>query len=134
MKEEMISSEHEALERDILELSKELNAPGEQESSKETIKKILGERIYQSPLPPTPEELKPPPISPKKVTPLPRYAEDLPAQARLKAEELIDLAWHKGIMKAIKEVRKTDPLTMDVFHDAITEKLYQEFKKRGLLK
>ena len=134
MKEEVGSSEHEALERDILELSKELKTFSAPEITKETIRQVLGERIYQSPLPPTPEELKAPTPSPKQTSPLPKYAEDLPAEARLKAEELIDLAWHKGIIRAVKEVRKTDPLTMDVFHDAITEKLYQEFKKRGLLK
>ena len=134
MKEEKESVEHEALERDILELSKELNAPNAPEANKETIKQILGEKIYQSPLPPTPEAERPPPLPQRQTSPIPKYAESLPAEARLRAEELIDLAWHKGVIKAIKEVRKTDPLTMDIFHDAVTEKLYQEFKKRGLLK
>ncbi|HEY4475615.1 MAG TPA: hypothetical protein VJB92_02760 [Candidatus Paceibacterota bacterium] len=131
--------EHAALEKEIKELTKEIEQSGNLEQGKEAIKEAIGERIYKSPLPPETEQASQaqPQTSKEKAkdtSSLPSYAGKLPAEAKLRAEQILDLAWHKGINAAIKEVRKTDPLTMDLFHDAITEKLYQEFKKRRILK
>lgn len=132
--------EHSILEQEIAELEQEIKTGGTIEKGKEAIREKMGERIFGSPLPPAPSPSTPPATgqassgTQKVKSPLPRYAEELPAEAKFKAEKLLDFAWHKGLRAAIAEVRKSDPLTMDLFHDAITEKLYEEFKKRGVLK
>jgi len=43
-------------------------------------------------------------------------------------------AFQHGIHKAAKEARGQGAFFLDAFHDALTDKLYQEFKKRKLLK
>ncbi len=58
---------------------------------------------------------------------------DIPDDQKIKVEKLLDFAWHKGLSAAIKKVKKEDPLTIDMFHDAITDKLYEEFKRRKIL-
>ncbi len=130
---------HEILEQELVELEEEMRTGGTIEKGKEAIKEKMSERIFGSPLPPSPTPSTslgqaPPSQKTQGRSPLPSYAQELPAEAKFKAEKLLDFAWHKGIRAAVKEVKKSDPLTMDLFHDAITEKLYQEFKKRGILK
>ena len=66
-------------------------------------------------------------------SPLPDYAVNAPAEAKLEVEYLLDLALHKGIAAAHEEAKKSSPFIQDVFHDAIAGKLYDEFKKRGIL-
>lgn len=129
---------HAELEQEILDLGGRIERGASHGKVRETIRESMGERIYGSPLPPeriseaTPQ--RPSAAPPQSAGPLPRYASDAPAEVKLKAEELLELAWHKGISAAVKEARKADPLTMDIFHDAITEKLFEEFIKRGILK
>ena len=131
--------EHSILEQEIAQLEQEIKSGGALEKGKEAIREKMSEKIFGSPLPPSPAPSAglgqtAPPQKPQARSPLPSYAQELPAEAKFKAEKLLDFAWHKGIRAAIKEVKKSDPLTMDLFHDAITEKLYQEFKRRGILK
>ncbi|KKU14758.1 hypothetical protein A3A20_00700 [Candidatus Wolfebacteria bacterium RIFCSPLOWO2_01_FULL_45_19] len=66
---------------------------------------------------------------------LPDYAEDFSAETKLKIEELIDMAIHKGIEKAATAARKSGSAAiMDAFHDAVTTKLLEEFQRLGILK
>ena len=44
------------------------------------------------------------------------------------------MAFMDGILKAANEAKKSNPFVLDAFHDALTGKLYDEFKRRGLLK
>jgi len=125
--------EHSALERDIQELSQEVKEAGSEERTREVIRSSVAEKIYGPGVIPKPSA-SPAPPPPSLGSPLPHYAENLPAEVKLKVENLLDLVWHKGIDNAVKEVKKSDPLTMDLFHDAITEKLFNEFKRRGILK
>lgn len=127
--------EHSALEQEIQELSREIRDKGNVEQAREIIKSRVAEKMYGS-MPPTSQGVAAQPQKPKPKSsgPLPNYAQDLPAEVKLNVEGLLDLAWHKGINAAVKKVKKSDALTMDLFHDAITEKLYNEFKVRGLLK
>ena len=67
-------------------------------------------------------------------TVLPKYMSDEPADVRFQVEKLIDLAWHKSIVAAVKVARKSPPLILDAFHDSLTDKLYEELKRRGHLK
>jgi len=127
---------HAELEREIQELSGRIERGVEPETLKETIRKRMGEKIYGAPPEKSTEVIgqKLPSAPPSSAGPLPSYASDAPADVKLKAEVLLKLAWDKGITAAVREARKADPLTIDIFHDAITEKLYEEFKSRGILK
>ncbi len=129
---------HAELEREIRELGANIERGTRPETVKDTIRERMGERIYGS-MPKsgkTSETILQRPSSAPALSagPLPGYASDAPDGTKLKAEVLLKLAWDKGITAAVREARKADPLTMDIFHDAITEKLYEEFKKRGILK
>lgn len=124
--------EHAALEKDIERLSAELKSGrAEEEKHKEALRAALGTTIYR-------EEMRvdidkkraesaPPSV-------LPSYLQKAPNEIKLMVEKLLDKAWHKGIEAAAKEARQQGPLILDAFHDALTDKLYEELKKRGVLK
>lgn len=65
---------------------------------------------------------------------LPNYMSEAPESARLEVESLVEKAMREGIEKAVKEASGSSPYILDAFHDALTGKLYEELKKRGLLK
>lgn len=65
---------------------------------------------------------------------LPDYLIVEPAQIKNEVERLISIAFSEGIEKSVKEARKQNPFILDAFHDALTSKLYEELKKKGLLK
>lgn len=129
---------HDALEADIRELADATRERTSGDITKESLEETIREKVYGpdpriSPneadrvqMNATPNAVKP--------SPLPSYASTVDPQSRLRAEELLDLAWHKGLRAAVKDVKKESPIVMDLFHDAITERMYDEFKKRGILK
>lgn len=55
-------------------------------------------------------------------------------EVKNRVEGLINLAFLKGIEAATKEAASSGPFILDAFHDALTSKLYEELKRRGLLK
>ncbi|MEK9186520.1 MAG: hypothetical protein AAB885_02965 [Patescibacteria group bacterium] len=125
---------HEKLEKDIETLSAELRTlPTEKQAEKEALKSLLKVKIYGGSDQNTP-------ISKKTDQPedsiavLPKYMETAPETLKLEVEKLLDIVWHKGIPTAVKEARKTTPLVIDAFHDALTDRLYEEFKKRKIIK
>ncbi len=127
-----ISPEHLAIEQDIAAISADLKARKAAEGgiSKEDLKSAIGARIEAAPASAAATAGKP---SQPTSSSLPAYAQNAPEGIRLKIEKLIDIAWHKGIWRAVQEARSSDPLTLDALHDALTDKIYDEFKKRGLL-
>ncbi|TSC89086.1 MAG: Uncharacterized protein G01um10143_467 [Parcubacteria group bacterium Gr01-1014_3] len=130
-----VSPEHLAIEQDIAAISADLKARrggqarknAEQGISKEDMKSAVSTRIESSPAPGASSS------SQSSASTLPSYTQNAPEEVRLKIEKLIDLAWHKGIWRAVQEAKNSDPLTLDALHDALTDKIYEEFKKRGLL-
>ena len=130
--------EHAALEKDIADLTEAAKERSGGAVTKETLRETITERVY-GPAPEVKSGVRGT-STPKSATgavdqgPLPAYAADVPQETKLRVEELLDLALHKGLSAAIKRVRKDTPLAMDLFHDSITERLYGEFKRRGILK
>ena len=49
-------------------------------------------------------------------------------------EELVAQAFDKGLEDAIRAAKRCDPFIEDAFHDALTEQLIPELKRRGILK
>lgn len=123
--------EHGALEQDIERLSQEVRERKEAgiEKPEQAVKEALKERIYP---PPTGG---PPPGEPTDTASqvLPAYLQKESPEVKLKVEELIDFTFHQGIDKGIEEARKFGPFVLDALHDALTAKLYEELKNRGLL-
>jgi hypothetical protein len=65
---------------------------------------------------------------------LPDYLLAESSQVKNKVEDLISMAFSRGIEASAKEAAKAGPFILDAFHDALTSKLYEELKNRGLLK
>lgn len=128
--------EHTELEADIQRLMQDIKERRGGVPEKEALKAALREeinaeqaKIYTGVPPPASRQntLQPSPL-------LPKYVNDSPEEVRLAVEKLIDFAFHNGIRKAAKEAKGQGPFFLDAFHDALTDKLYQEFKERKLFK
>lgn len=124
---------HAILEQEIKELAAELKSfRSAAEAEKESLKAAVKSYTEQtSPAQAAPLSVKP---SGPKTQILPKYLDTAPEETKLAVEELLDLAWHKGIKKAAEEAKRAGPLILDAFHDALTDKLYEEFKKRKLIR
>ena len=123
--------EHVELEKDIERLAAEVKEKGgtTPEAQREAVKQAVAKEIYpasETSVPKQTEVSAPSPI-------LPNYLQNASHEVRLKVEQLVDLAWHKGIRAAVKEAEKSGSFFVDALHDALTDKLYNEFKNRGLL-
>ncbi len=64
---------------------------------------------------------------------LPDYMKDASQDTKQRVEFLIDMALKKGIGKAASEAQKSGPYFLDAFHDALTDKLYEELKSRKII-
>jgi hypothetical protein len=64
---------------------------------------------------------------------IPDYLKDSPPEIKLRVEKLVDSVFHQGIEKTVKEAKQAGPFILDAFHDALTDKLYDELKKRNLI-
>jgi hypothetical protein len=125
------SFSHEALERDIEKLSQEIRElkSVDRSNGREFLKQTLHGQFF------APSDSSGSDSVTKKTNGvLPGYLKDAPAETKFAIEKLIDFAWHKGIMSAIKLAKEGDPLVLDAFHDALTDKLYDELVSRGHLK
>jgi len=126
---------HSIIEKDIERLSKEIaekkNLPEYKEvPERELIKQTLQPLVRQA----TSDKQQ---VTKKeeetKETVLPDYLKDSPPEIKLRVEKLVDLVFHQGIEKTIKEANQAGPFILDAFHDALTNKLYDELKKRNLI-
>ncbi len=124
--------EQPKIEQDIENLAKAIQEKGLSEKGREALKSVLLEKTSA----PQPVAQAPVvPVTPKKDTGnLPNYMAAEPAELKQKVEVLIASAWKHGIKAAAKEASAAGPMMLDAFHDALTDKLYSELKKRGLLK
>lgn len=134
---ESAQGKHSALEADIEKLSKEVaekrNLPEYKElSEKELVKEHL-RSIIKPPITggekPVVKSQEPSAVSEI----LPDYLKDSTAEIKLQVEKLVDLVFHQGLEKTVKEAKKTRPFILDAFHDALSDKLYEELKKRKMI-
>ena len=127
---------HNIIEQDIKRLSQEIaekkklleyKEVPEKELIKQTIEPLVKQSYIQSS-----QQLAQARKAAKKTT-LPDYLKDSPDKIKLQVEKLVDSVFHQGISKTIKEAQKAGPFILDAFHDALTDKLYDELKKRKYL-
>lgn len=126
---------HNIIEQDIERLSREVkekrNLPEYKEvPERELIKQTLQPLIRPS-APAAPLVAKPAPSTEETI--LPDYLKDSPAEIKLQVEKLVDAIFHQGIEKTVKEANRAGAFVLDAFHDALTDKLYEELKKRNLI-
>ena len=119
--------EHSALEQEIKELSIEIKERGLSEKGKEAVKTLVQEKISL----PTAGPSTAPTVG---SSILPDYLDKESPAVKLKVEKLLDLALHHGLKRAANEAKGMNPIEIDAFHDALTDKLYAELKARGFLK
>ncbi len=126
---------HNILERDIEILSKEIaekrNLPEYKNMpEKELIRQTLQPMVKpQTVIPQSVNGQKSMVNSPL----LPDYLNDSPAAIKLEVEKLIDSVLREGVEKAAKRARESGAFVLDAFHDALTDKLYDALKERGLI-
>ncbi len=129
----MPSNFDSALEQDIIRLSNEVkqrveSAPEQEISRREIVKSAIGSQILSH------QPAQAVPQDPGQPSPmLPQYLQEESPEVRLKVEELVDFAFHKGIDASISEAKKYSPFILDAFHDTLTTKIYEELKSRNLL-
>lgn len=124
--------EHARLEQEIQILSREVKehqktAAGEI-TDKAALTAVLQKRSDAAAAPP-------PSSAPTDQSPsvLPAYLQKESPENKLKIEELVDKAFHKGIDAALREARNYGPFFLDAYHDTLTSRLYEELKARKLL-
>lgn len=64
---------------------------------------------------------------------LPNYLKDSSGEEKIRVESLVSMALEKGLDRAAKEARQSTPFILDAFHDALTDKLYEELKNRKII-
>lgn len=63
-----------------------------------------------------------------------QLSEDARKELEAKLQKLIDVAFERGLVDAIKEARAAnDPYLLDAFHDTLVDRLYEELIRRRKL-
>lgn len=127
--------EHSALEADIERLSKEIAEKRKLPEYKELSEKEIIRQKLQPLIKPGVQLIKPAvqSIEQTKETFFPNYLKDSSPEIKLQVEKLVDLVFHQGIEKTVKEANQAGAFILDAFHDALTDKLYEELKNRKLI-
>lgn len=124
------------IEKDIERLNKEIiekrNLPEYKKvPEKELVRQALQPLIKQQVNYPIQTQKQPIIRSEDKI--LPDYLKDSPVELKLHVEKLLNLVFHQGIKKTVKEASRAGAFVLDALHDALTDKLYEELKNRGLI-
>jgi len=127
--------EHKALEADIERLGKEIAEKRsllehKSLSDRELVKQTLHPIIKQAAVEPQTVASQP---SLAQSNILPNYLQNSSTDIKIEVEKLIDLTLHQGIEKVVKIASKSNAFILDAFHDALTDKMYEELKKRKLI-
>jgi hypothetical protein len=64
---------------------------------------------------------------------LPAYAQKEDPSIKNKVEHLVALTLQKGLEEGIGFAKKEDPFVIDTYHDALSDVLLEEMKKRKLI-
>lgn len=133
-----IEAEIAALTREIeikrraLEAQNGIVSEGE---DKEFVRTALAEKIRQSfsaapPASSVSSAVPVPPPPPKPASQGASYLDSLDDATSAKVNVLIQEFFTKGLERAIRDAKNEEPYVMDAFHDALTDKLYEELKRR----
>ena len=119
------------LEKDIERLSNEIkNFSPEKPVPREAVKEALRPMVNPAPQVSSSSSARADEVENEI---LPAYLKDSSPEIKLKVEQLIGEIFQKGIEKASADAAKFGPFVLDAFHDALTDKLYGELKKRNII-
>lgn len=129
---------HNALEADIERLIREIagkrNLPEHKDlSNRELVKQSLEPIFNQSAAPITTQPATAQSAIQNRILPNYLQNQNVPPNLKLQIEELVDSLFHQGVGKVVKKARRANPFVLDAFHDALTDKLHEELKKRGVI-
>lgn len=62
------------------------------------------------------------------------YLDYLDDESRAIVEGLVESVFTNGLDKTLKNLESQEPFIIDAFHDVLTDKIYDELKKRGAIK
>lgn len=127
--------EYKALEADIERLSKEIAEKKKfleykDLSHKEIIKQALQPAIQQIVVQ-TQTATGQPSMIQSEI--LPDYVQNYSPDVKIQVEKLVDMVFHQGIEKTVKVAGQLNAFILDAFHDALTDKLHEELKKRNII-
>ncbi|MDI6734186.1 MAG: hypothetical protein QMD50_01690 [Patescibacteria group bacterium] len=131
---------HEKIEQDLAKLSLEIK----EQRNNPDIQKLPEREIVKNSLKSFSASLKQEPISAPisqsstrdEHVKLPTYLEKdkLDPEIEYEIEKLVDMVFHEGLEKAVREAKNHSPFVEDCFHDALVDKLLPELKKIGAFK
>ncbi|MBI3305293.1 hypothetical protein HYZ80_03165 [Candidatus Parcubacteria bacterium] len=122
-----LESEIRELEERLAERKQTLSEQREPESERATIREYVGEKIAGAVPPPN---ITVPPTTGQASGGAPTAQEEA-----LKVQELVDVAFLKGLGQAIGAVKAShNARLIDAFHDALVDHLYNDLVSRGKLK
>ncbi len=64
---------------------------------------------------------------------LPSYMKDASYDVKDRVERLVEDAFKHGVEHAAIEAQKSGPFVVDALHDALSDRFYEELKKRNLV-
>ncbi|AKM78188.1 MAG: hypothetical protein UX49_C0001G0044 [Candidatus Wolfebacteria bacterium GW2011_GWC2_46_275] len=64
---------------------------------------------------------------------LPTYMKDVTVDIKDRVERLVEDAFAHGVEHAAEEAQKSGPFVVDALHDALSDRFYEELKKRNLV-
>ena len=111
-------SDKEALKRLIKEKHEDLQVSDE---DSEDIKKSDNQKIEDEGKEVPPSDL------------IPDYANEISEESRIKVENLIKTTLESGLSQGLKQAKKEEPYIIDLYHDALVDKLLDELKEKNLL-
>lgn len=122
---------HESLERSLEHLGQKIQVEKKEHrglEGRELLRQSLKTLSQQAPVQPQEEKTN-------EESALPSYLALNPTEPQIKIEieRLLDLVFHRGLVKALSEAKHHPPFVEDAFHDALVDKLLPELKKRGMI-
>ena len=122
------------LEQDIERLSQEVKEKKSLPENKDLPDKEVVRQVIQTSVKPDSQTQITVPLSDSsEQSVLPDYLKNATPEFKLKVEELVDEVFHKSLEKAIEDAQNSGPFVLDAFHDALTDKLYDELVERKLI-
>ncbi len=95
---------------------------------KEIVRQAIGEKIAESTSAPRSSSVKPITLSGTS-----SYLDSVDKETEEKVNSLLQIFTKKGLKAAIKELEGADFFVVDAFHDALTDKMYEQLKEKGLV-
>ncbi|MEK7144019.1 MAG: hypothetical protein AAB820_01670 [Patescibacteria group bacterium] len=122
------------LEKELIQLAKEVSEKRgmpeyEKLSERELVKETLGPLINQA----SPSGSSAAVSDSRTATISLDDLSNLPAEAKIQVEKLVESVFKEGLENGVKNAKKSDAFVLDAFHDALTDKFYEELKKRKLI-